>query len=84
MENTFFVLNNLKCFWMTFLVGIISSPGSCVHTNDSLEVQYNGFSSSLGIFMYYVAISNTTEANNTECKEYVSQRFGNDNEFDQT
>lgn len=72
MENTLFVLNNLK--WL-FVVGIISSPGSCVHTNDSLEVQYNGFSSSLGIFMYYVAISNTTEANNTECKEYVSQHF---------
>lgn len=34
--------------------------------------------------MYYVAISNTTEANNTECKEYVSQRLGNDNKFDQT
>lgn len=34
--------------------------------------------------MYYVAISNTTEANNTECKEYVSQCLGNDNEFDQT
>lgn len=37
-----------------------------------LEVQYEGFISRLDILMYYVAVSNNTEANHTSCKEYVS------------
>lgn len=38
-----------------------------------LEVQYEGFTSRLDILMYYVAVSNNTEANHTSCKEYVSR-----------
>lgn len=63
--------------WGFFLLvaGTIVEPGPCVPTLTSLEVQFDEFTSNLDILMYYVAISNNTEANSTNCKRYVSQCY---------
>lgn len=60
-------------FQCTISAGNLTSPGSCVNSLSELEVQYEGFTSRLDILMYYVAVSNNTEANHTSCKEYVSR-----------
>ncbi|XP_062596534.1 uncharacterized protein LOC134257978, partial [Saccostrea cucullata] len=52
--------------------GTITLPTRYISSQDTLEVQYEGFSSRLGILMYYIAISNTTDANFTNCKEFIS------------
>ena len=61
------------CFVLSVhLAGSIITPGPCVPRSTGLEVQYEGFTSKLGILMYYVAISNHTGANSTNCKQFVS------------
>ncbi|KAK3104702.1 hypothetical protein FSP39_008103 [Pinctada imbricata] len=51
--------------------GTITMPGACVGNDTELEVQYEGFFSNLDILMYYVAISNHTQAVGTNCKLVV-------------
>jgi len=43
-----------------------------VSTDKYLELQWEGFTSDLDILMYYIAISNNSDANQTSCKNYVS------------
>ena len=43
-----------------------------IPTDTYLEIQFEGFTSQLDILMYYVALSNNSDANNTNCKAYVS------------
>ncbi|CAG2246701.1 unnamed protein product [Mytilus edulis] len=42
-----------------------------IPTYTYLEIQFEGFSSKLDILMYYVALSNNSDANNTNCKAYI-------------
>ena len=44
-----------------------------ISTGTYLDVQFEGFSSKLDILMYYVTLSNNSDANNTNCKNYVSK-----------
>ncbi|VDH98959.1 Hypothetical predicted protein [Mytilus galloprovincialis] len=42
-----------------------------IPTDTYLDIQFEGFSSKLDILMYYVALSNNSDANNTNCKVYI-------------
>lgn len=55
-----------------FLAGTILLPGPCVSSLSGLEVQYEGYTSKLGILMHYIAVSNHTDVNSHNCKLYVS------------
>lgn len=55
-----------------FSAGNITSPESFVNSLSELDVQYEGFTSRLDILMYYIAVSNNTDANDTNCVKYVS------------
>jgi hypothetical protein len=43
-----------------------------INTDSHVDVQFEGFTSKLDILMYYIALSNNTDANSTDCKQYVS------------
>ena len=55
-----------------FSAGNITSPEPFVNSLSELDVQYEGFTSRLDILMYYIAVSNNTDANDTNCVKYVS------------
>lgn len=55
-----------------FSAGNITSPEPFVNSLSELDVQYEGFTSRLDMLMYYVAVSNNTDANDTNCVKYVS------------
>ncbi|XP_076116641.1 uncharacterized protein LOC143084119 [Mytilus galloprovincialis] len=42
-----------------------------INTDRQVDVQFEGFTSKLDILMYYVAISNNTDLNGTDCKLYI-------------
>lgn len=70
--NNFFLMLQQITICPHFSAGNITSPGPCVDSLSELEVQYEGFTSRLEILMYYIAVSNNTNANDTNCKKYVS------------
>ncbi len=39
---------------------------------DTVRVAWDGFESTIGMMMYYVGITNNTDANSTSCGEFVS------------
>ena len=43
-----------------------------INTDSHVDVQFEGFTSKLDILMYYIVLSNNTDANSTDCKQYVS------------
>ncbi|XP_076085326.1 uncharacterized protein LOC143056125 [Mytilus galloprovincialis] len=42
-----------------------------IATDTYLDIQFEGFTSKLDILMYHVALSNNSDANNTNCKAYI-------------
>ena len=46
-------------------------PESCISNDTMIEVQYEGFYSTLDILMYYVAVSNNTGPVGINCKHVV-------------
>ncbi|XP_076085507.1 uncharacterized protein LOC143056307 [Mytilus galloprovincialis] len=54
-----------------------------IPTDTYLEIQFEGFSSKLDILMYYVALSNNSDANNTNCKAYIDGGSATDEEKEQ-
>jgi hypothetical protein len=55
--------------WLT--CGEITMP-AYINNHTYVEVQWSGFVSKVDIMMYYVAMSNNTDAMNTSCILYVS------------
>ncbi|CAG2210833.1 unnamed protein product [Mytilus edulis] len=51
-----------------------------IPTDTYLEIQFEGFTSQLDILMYYVALSNNSDANNTNCKAYIDGGSATDEE----
>ncbi|XP_052081925.1 uncharacterized protein LOC127719726 isoform X2 [Mytilus californianus] len=51
-----------------------------IPTYTYLDIQFEGFSSKLDILMYYVALSNNSDANNTNCKAYIDGGSATDEE----
>ncbi|VDI54125.1 Hypothetical predicted protein [Mytilus galloprovincialis] len=45
--------------------------GDYVSSDTYLDIQFEGFSSKVEILMYYVAVSNYTGVNGTDCKHYI-------------
>ena len=43
-----------------------------INSDNSIELQWEGFESNLEIMMYYVAIGNSSDALGHDCKQYVS------------
>lgn len=56
---------------LSFTAGTIKMD-DYVNTDTYLDVQFEGFYSKLDILMYYVAVSNHSGVNGTDCKRYVS------------
>ena len=58
-------------FYILILAGSIIMK-DYINTDSHVDVQFEGFTSKLDILMYYIALSNNTDANSTDCKQYVS------------
>lgn len=46
--------------------------GDFINTDMYVDIQFEGFTSKLDIMMYYIGLSNHTQAVGTDCKQYVS------------
>ena len=54
--------------------GHINMP-DFVSSDSQLEVSWNDFSSQVGMFLYYFAMSDEVVPDPTDCREYVSLTF---------
>ncbi|CAG2247498.1 unnamed protein product [Mytilus edulis] len=51
--------------------------GDYIDTDTYVDIQFEGFTSKLDIMMYYIGLSNHTQAVGTDCKQYIDGRKGN-------
>ncbi|VDI73733.1 Hypothetical predicted protein, partial [Mytilus galloprovincialis] len=51
--------------------------GDFINTDMYVDIQFEGFTSKLDIMMYYIGLSNHTQAVGTDCKQYIDGRKGN-------
>ena len=65
------IYSKIKLFYILILAGTIIMK-DYINTDSHVDVQFEGFTSKLDILMYYIALSNNTDANSTDCKQYVS------------
>ena len=59
------------CVKYYFLAGTIHMD-SILGQGSSVDVQFSGFESEVDILMYFVALSNNTDATKKGCAHYVS------------
>ncbi|KAK3101936.1 hypothetical protein FSP39_007496 [Pinctada imbricata] len=61
-------------FYMGFDKGVGPNEikvGPCISSTSDMEVTWEDFSTDLTMLLYYVAVSNNTDANGTDCKRYI-------------